>query len=286
MKITTVNFKAELDIEKNVRAIQRILREHAESDIVVFPEASLQGYRPFLESESILYYLNTAIDLSKKHNVIKVLQETADKNNQTIIVGGIERDDSEGYGRMYDTAFIFRPQKSVQTYRKTHLAANEPYFLFAGDSLDVFDTSVGKVGILICYDKCFCEAARTLAIKGAEIIVVISAWAYSSVDQSDDLKKDDHSRAVFDVYDQVRAVENQCMIVVANQVGVSDDRSLEFLGRSKVVAPSGKILGELGDESEELSLDIDLPQLMIEERVLNLSALNILRNRRPSIYFD
>lgn len=286
MKITTVNFKAVLDSSVNTAALKDILQKHTESDLVVFPEASLQGYMPFLESTSISYYLDSATDLSQKNEVVDLFQKHADSYNQTIIVGAIERDDSEGYGHMYDTAFVFTPQSSVQTYRKTHLATNEPYFLFAGESLDVFETPVGKIGVLICYDKCFCEAAKTLAVKGAEIIVVISAWAYTDIHQAENIKTTDHSRSVFDVYDQTRAVENQCLVVVSNQVGVNDDQSLEFLGRSKIIAPSGRILGVLEDTPEELTLDVDLPQLLIEERVLNLNSLNILRNRRPDIYFD
>lgn len=286
MKVTTVNFHALLDTATNAVSVERILQKHAESDLVVFPEASLQGYAPFFGSKSTSYYLESAIDLSQKNETIDTLQKYADKNTQIIVIGGMERDDSEGYGQMYDTAFVFTPQAPVRTYRKTHLATNEPYFLFSGDTLDVFETPVGKIGVLICYDKCFCEAARTLAVKGAEIIVIISAWAYSDVDQPQDVKVSDHSREVFDVYDQVRAVENQCVIIGANQVGVSDDRFLEFLGRSKVVAPTGRILGVLEDEPDELTLDIDLPQLLMEERVLNFNALNILRNRRPDIYFD
>ncbi|MEN9922215.1 MAG: hypothetical protein RL097_492 [Candidatus Parcubacteria bacterium] len=286
MKITTVNFKAVLDPKKNFEAIQEILKKHSESDLVVFPEASIQGYMPFLEDESIKYYLESAIDLSKKDPIVTELQKAAQDNDQTIIVGGMERDDVHGLGHMFDTAFVFLPDGTVHTYRKTHLATNEPYFLFPGDVLEPIGTSVGKVGFLVCYDKCFSEAAKTLAVKGADIIVVVSAWAYSGVDQSAEEKSADHSAKVFDVYDQVRAVENQCLVVVANQVGVNENRSLEFLGHSKVVAPSGRILGELGDQEDALTVDINLQELLIEERVLNLSALNIMRNRRPDIYSD
>lgn len=284
MKITTVNFKATLDSHRNGELIKDLLIKYADSDLVVFPEASVQGYMPFLESTSIKYYLESAIDLSKDNALIKQIKEISSKNHQVVILGIIERDDSVDHGQMFDSALVIFPDKTHRVYRKTHLATNEPYFLLPGNSLDVFDTPIGKIGVLICYDKCFCEAARTLALKKAEIIVVISAWAYTSVGQNDRKKIDDHSKKVFDVYDQVRAVENQCLVVVSNQVGTNENKSLEFLGSSKIVAPSGKILGQLDDQPSELTRDIDLKELLIEERVLNLSALNILKNRRPDIY--
>ncbi|OGY35163.1 MAG: hypothetical protein A3E36_00615 [Candidatus Andersenbacteria bacterium RIFCSPHIGHO2_12_FULL_45_11b] len=286
MKITTVNFKATLNSEDNIGSIKKILLKHAKSDLVVFPEACVQGYMPFLEQESIKYYLESAINLTNTTS-IRFLQEIkaiAAKNNQVIVLGAIERDDSLGYGQMFDSAYIILPDKTHYVYRKTHLATNEPYFLFPGNSLEVFQTPVGKIGVLICYDKCFSEAAKTLALKGAEIIIIISAWAYTDVHQNNDQKINDQSKNIFDIYDQVRAVENQCLVVVSNQVGVNQNKSLEFLGSSKIIAPSGKILGQIDDKLGELTIEVDLVASLIEERVLNLNALNIIKNRRPDIY--
>lgn len=284
MKITTVNFKAELNVEDNFARIKKILSKNKGSNLVVFPEASLQGYMSFAEERSIKYYLKNALNLRKNNKIVNELQRIANTNHQVIVLGVIERDDADGAGAMYDSAIIFLPDKTLRVYRKAHLATNEPYCFFPGNSLEIHDTPVGKIGVLICYDKCFCEAAKTLSLKGAEIIIVISAWAYSAVDLKE--KKNDHSKIVFDAYDQVRAVENQCLVVVANQVGVNADKSLEFLGSSKIVLPSGKIIGQLEDTPGTLTENIDLTQALIDERVLNLSALNINKQRRPSLYFN
>lgn len=284
MKITTVNFQASLNPEKNIEQIKKILIRKADSDLIVFPEASVQGYMPFSEQRTIEYYLESAIDLSKENKFINKIKEIASDNNQVIIVGAIERDDSLNCGQMFDSAFVFLPNKTHRVYRKTHLATNEPYFLFSGNSLDVFETPIGRIGILICYDKCFCEAAKTLAVRGTEIIIIISAWAYTNANQSQEEKNGDHSKKIFDVYDQVRAVENQCLVVVSNQVGLNDNKSLEFLGSSKIVAPSGRIINQLDDKPGELTEEVDLKALLIEERILNLNALNIMRNRRPDVY--
>ena len=284
MKITTVNFKSCLDIETNINNIKSILDKYIDSDIIVFPEASLQGYMPFLEKESVSYNLDCAIDLSLNHVFINYLKDFSSKNNQIIILGLIEIDESVHFGEMYDSALVILPDKSHKVYRKTHQATNEHYFLFPGNSLDVFDTPLGKIGFLICYDKCFPEAGRTLAIKGAEIIIIISAWGYSHVNMSEVDKLNDLSKQVFDTYDQVRAVENQCLVIVSNQVGTNEDNTIQFLGSSKIISPNGKILGQLGDTESELTLDVDLRASIIEERVLNLNALNLLRNRRPEIY--
>src|SRR3989344_6136239 len=221
MKITTVNFQADLNPEKNKEQIKKILLRKTDSDLIVFPEASVQGYMPFSEQRTIKYYLESAVDLNKENKFINDIKEIASNSNQVIIVGAIERDDSLNDGQMFDSAFVILPNKTHRVYRKTHLATNEPYFLFAGNSLEVFQTPVGKIGVLICYDKCFSEAAKTLALKGAEIIIIISAWAYTDVHQNNDQKINDQSKNIFDIYDQVRAVENQCLVVVSNQVGVN-----------------------------------------------------------------
>lgn len=284
MKITTTNFKASLNSKSNIGLIKKILLRHSDSDLIVFPEASVQGYIPFLEQESIKYYLESAVDLNKDNEFIEEMKAIASGNNQVIVVGTIERDDSLGYGQMFDSAFVILPDKTHRVYRKTHLATNEPYFLFHGDSLNIFDTPVGKIGVLICYDKCFCEAAKTLAVKGVEIIIIISAWAYTTVGQREKEKLVDHSKTIFDRYDQIRAVENQCVVVVSNQVGMNKNKTLEFLGSSKIVTPDGKIIGQLDDRPGELTKEIDIINSLIKERVLNLNSLNIMRNRRPDIY--
>lgn len=284
MKITTANFKATLNSKSNIELIKKILFRNSDSDLIVFPEASVQGYMPFLEQESIKYYLESAIDLNRDNGFIQEIKAIASSNNQVIVVGAIERDDSLGYGQMFDSAFVFLPDKTHRVYRKTHLATNEPYFLFPGDSLNIFDTPVGKIGVLICYDKCFCEAAKTLAVKGAGIIIIISAWAYTTVGQREKEKLIDHSKTIFDRYDQIRAVENQCVVVVSNQVGMNKNKTLEFLGSSKIITPDGKIIGQLDDRQGELTKEIDIINSLMQERVLNLNSLNIMRNRRPDIY--
>ena len=123
--------------------------------------------------------------------------------------------------------------------RKVHLPPAERFAFKAGDGFAAFDTPVGRIGMLLCYDKLFPEAARELALDGAEIICCLAAW---SVDRHNPARRvrDDRQTRHFFVVDQARAVENQVFFVSSNQTGRWGP--LKFLGGAKVVDPDGAVL--------------------------------------------
>jgi nitrilase len=95
--------------------------------------------------------------------------------------------------------------------------------------------------MLIDFDKTFPEAARTLALDGAEVLACLSAWPASVTDRSDRIRADRQAH-LFDLYDCARAAENQVFLVSSNQTGVLGD--LRFLGQAKVVDPGGEIIAK------------------------------------------
>jgi len=113
-----------------------------------------------------------------------------------------------------------------------------------GDGFAAFDTPLGRLGMLICYDKFFPEAARALAVDGAEIVASLSAWPVCRAQPSRLARRDRQVRH-FNVHDGARAVENQVVWVAANQHG-SFGR-LHFPGQAKVVCPDGRVLARTGD---------------------------------------
>ena len=113
----------------------------------------------------------------------------------------------------------------VGLYDKTHLFRDEKLYFSAGNELKVFDTSFGKIGLLICYDIEFPETARMLALNGAEMIICISAnmKPYNNL----------HKKCIIS-----RAVENSITIVYCNYVG--KDSQFTFVGQSNIINSNGK----------------------------------------------
>jgi predicted amidohydrolase len=126
-----------------------------------------------------------------------------------------------------------------------------------GDAFGAFETPVGRIGMMIGYDKAFPEAAKALAADGASIGVCLSAWPASSAAGSPDLSRDRWTRR-FDLFDQVRAVENQLVWISANQSGRFGD--VRFVASAKVVDPGGDVLATTGTAAGAAIADIDVDE--------------------------
>ena len=142
-----------------------------------------------------------------------------------------------------------------------------------------FDTPVGRLGMLIDYDKTFPEAARTLALRGADIIACPSAWPASITRRAERMSQDRQSR-LFDLYDSARAAENQVVWVSANQTGTTG--GLRFLGQSKIVGPGGEVLARTWAKAGLAVAEIDVESEISRAR----TVLHHLTERRPELYAD
>ena len=158
-----------------------------------------------------------------------------------------------------------------------HLPPAERFAYAAGDGFAAFDTPVGRVGMLLCYDKLFPEASRALALDGAEVIACMSAWSADRRRPAPDLGDDRQTRH-FDAVDCVRAIENQVVWVSSNLTGRWGARC--FVGRSKVVDPDGVVLAATGHD-EGLALARIDPAAAIAETLLDIDHLG---DRRPAAY--
>ncbi|KWX65741.1 carbon-nitrogen hydrolase family protein [Mycobacterium sp. NAZ190054] len=158
-------------------------------------------------------------------------------------------------GTRYNSAICVSGDGVLGTHRKVHQPAGESLAYLAGDAFTAFDTPVGRVGMLIDYDKTFPESARTLALDGAQIIAALSAWPASVTDRASRLPADRQSR-LFDLYDCARAAENQVVLVSANQTGIMG--SLRFLGQAKVVGPGGDVLATTRSKGGLASAEVDV----------------------------
>ena len=188
------------------------------------------------------------------------------RDRETAIVWGMAESDGS---RIFNSAVMVTPQGEFHVYHKAHLFVDEKDLFDPGDSpFPVFDLGPVKVGMLVCFDHFFPEAARSLALHGAQIIchpsnLVLEYAQTNSV---------------------TRAVENRVFWVLANRTGSEtlSEKTLAFNGRSQIVAPDGRLLGRAGPDSEELLVaDID-PAEALNKKVTPRNDL--LLDRRTDLY--
>jgi predicted amidohydrolase len=177
----------------------------------------------------------------------------------------------------YNAAVCLWGEGVLGRHRKVHQPAGEQLAYAAGDRFEAFDTPVGRVGMLIDYDKTFPESARTLAMDGAQLVACLNAWPASVTNRAARMVQDRQSR-LFDLYDAARAAENQVVVVSSNQTGVMG--GLRFLGQAKVVGPGGDVLArtyaKAGLAIGEVDPDDDLSRAR--------RVLHHLKERRPDAY--
>lgn len=238
------------EIDANLAKIKRTIRDHRTADLIVFPELVLHGH---------LYSMATRREVlgvirRTKRDVNKEMYAYARRFACRIIYGELYSQED----RLYNTA-VYLDRGHIQHYHKTHVHWTEIFD--AGDSLPIFGEGPDRLGILICYDSAFPEAARALALSGAQTVVVIAAIPRA-----------------FDRRFIVRrltsiAIENQVFVVFVNRAG------RDYYGGSLVLDPRGDLVAEAGEPEEILHAKIDLAEV---ERWRKEEP--IFPHRRPQLY--
>lgn len=236
------------------------------ADIVIFPELIL----------SAGYGLgNKFYDIAEPlpGPATEKLGKKALQHKMYIIAGIAERDLT---GTVYNTAVILgRDGNLVGSYRKTHLFTLTESFFALGSELDVFDLDFGRVAIPICYDLEFPEPARVLCLKGAEMLLTMTAhWRGTGTVGTPE-------NFIQTIY-AARALENRVPVVLANRVGYDPSLDDHFIGLSRIVDANGMTIASMPDDKEGMivaTLDIN------EERIKRQNY-NYFRDRKPYLYGD
>jgi predicted amidohydrolase len=242
------------------RALSLMNTRHA--DLYVLPELFNTGYSFRSKSE-----LRALSEPAAGGETSQALIDYARAAKTAMVAGIAERDGK----RLFNSAILVKPDGDVKTYRKTHLFLFEKSLFDRGNGPYAIHT-IGntRVGMLVCFDWMFPEAARELALKGADIIA--------------------HPANLVLPYCQAamvtRAIENRVFAIVANRVGSEHRRKelLRFTGRSEIVSPKGKILGMAGDKEETVvTAEIDVK----DARNKKVTPLNdIFKDRRTELYAE
>jgi N-carbamoylputrescine amidase len=181
-------------------------------------------------------------------------------------------------GRLYNSVVCVTGDGVLGNHRKVHQPLSEGASYDRGGGFAAFDTPVGRLGMMICYDKAFPESARALALAGAEIVTCVSAWPTSRTNRAVDLSQDRWTQR-FNLFDQVRALENQIVWLSANQSGSFGD--LRFVASAKVVGPGGEVLASTGLGAGMAVAELDVATEIAAAR----RSMAHLSNRRPEAYY-
>lgn len=195
---------------------------------------------------------------------IQRLAEFSRKRSMAVAGSLPEQKDGQIFNTLY---FIDRDGEIRARYRKLHLfpLTGEDLHYTRGDEMVTADTSLGRVGIMICYDLRFPELARRLFLDGARLFVLSAQWPLARVA---------HWQALI----RARAIENQAWFVCSNRAGIDPD-GLVFPGSSMIVDPNGSVLALGDDKSGTIMADIDM-DLVARVR----QAIPVGQDRRGDIY--
>ncbi|HDZ84699.1 MAG TPA: acyltransferase [Nitrospirae bacterium] len=233
----------------------------ADLELLVLPEFFATGYQ-FTSADEVA-------DLSEPipdGNTTKALSDLS-KEKGIYIVAGLPEKEGD---KFYNSAVFTGPEGFIGSYRKTHLFFEEKLYFTPGDTgFRVWDTPIGKIGIMICFDWFFPESARSLALMGAEVIAhpanLVLPFCPDAM--------------------PVRCLENRVYAITANRTGTEEreeGKALTFIGKSEIVSPKAEILVRAGEDEEALMI-VDIDPKTASDKSLN-PFNDILKDRREDIY--
>jgi predicted amidohydrolase len=280
--IATVAMQGTHDVELSLKTHLAYIDEAAEAgaDLVVFPEISLQGYPSILQSRDTTRVLaeayRTAEVVPDGPSVTQITAKAVER--KIYVVFGLTEAGPQP-AVVYNTAVLTGPGGYIGSYRKVHVGISEQSIWRRGDDWPVFETPFGRIGMLICYDKMWPESCRELVLRGADILVMPTAWGWGDDDHDPDSNVRCH---LYRLYDQVRAAENNRWFVSSNYSGKIEDS--EFLGLSQIVDPLGRIVASSGTTAGGLTIATVDINAGIAAASAQIGGARLVRDRRPETY--
>jgi len=261
-----VQMKSSVDKNKNLSYSLKLIGRAAQkkAQLICFPEFQM-AYSPAEQKPETLHEIAEKIN----GDFISALSNSAKKNKINVVATIYEIINTNKQNqKVFDTAVIINERGKIQSvYRKIHLydalGFKESKKLLAGNIIEKpTRTSVGNLGLQICYDMRFPEISRILTVNGANILVSPSAWVAGFM-------KQEH----WEIMLKSRAIENGVYVIAPNQLGNI------YCGHSMVIEPFGATLIDMGNREGMEILDIDNSRIDTVRRTLPL-----LENRRTDVY--
>jgi len=262
-KVAVVQLKPEfLQVETNLQKIDAMCKDIT-ADLIVLPELITSGY--VFKSRAEVEAICEAVPQGK---AFRYFRELSRKLDVSIVFGFAEKDDDQ----RYNSSALVNPDGSYYVYRKTHLFYREKLFFSPGDTGLFVCEAKGKVriGMMICFDWQFPEAARALALNGAQIIChpanLVLPWCQQAM--------------------ITRSLENRVFSITANRIGSETNAEFctTFTGMSQILSTKGEILTRLSTDMEEIGFaEID-PAQACDKSITDVN--DAFGDRRPAFYAD
>lgn len=275
VRVGLVQTHAGEDPEENLERTLALVEEAAErgADIVCLQELFRTRY--FCQEEDARHFRLAEPVPGETTEALAV----AARRHGIALIGSLF--EKRATGLFHNTAVVLEPDgRLAGTYRKMHVPDDprfhEKYYFAPGDlGFEAFDTVAGRIGVLVCWDQWYPEAARLTAMRGAEILfypTAIGTWSGEK-----DLEPTQHD--AWRTVQRSHAITNGVFVVAVNRVGIEGD--LHFWGRSFVARPDGSLAAEAGEAEEVLVVDCDT-SLVAEAR----EGWPFFRDRRTDAYAD
>jgi len=252
--------KKDQNLERMIQYVEEAARHG--SHFVVFPECCLSGF----QIETIEEAMSAAETIPGPAS--EALKSICREKGSSVVFGLVEKEEN----RLYNTAALLGPEGVVGRHRKAHIGPiGVDALVTPGQRLDVFDVSRIRVGLLICYECRFPEAARALALKGAQIIVIIANHPSGAEVNPK-------------IMSPARAAENHVYVLHVNRSG--SEGPITYFGNSVIVGPDGSLLASASKNETILRAEIHPQQSGLGRVDVSASGytLNLLEDRRPDLY--
>lgn len=251
-----------MQVKANLQKIESMFSS-IKADLIVLPELVTSGYVFNHKSE-----LEQVCETIPRGMSFQFFHELSFKLDASIVYGFPEK----AKDKIFNSAVLINPDGSYHVYRKTHLFYKEKLLFSPGDSgLNVYVAKDGvKIGMMICFDWQFPEAARTLALKGAQIIChpsnLVLPWCQHSM--------------------VTRSLENRVFSITANRTGTecNDETMMEFTGQSQILSTKGEVLARLSSDFEEIGFAEIEPELALNKTVNDFN--DAFGDRKPAFYTE
>ncbi len=284
IKVALIQQSKTADIAANRRRLEEEIRKAAAGGAALIVNQELHDSLYFCQNEDVDTF-DLACDLTEGSGATELYSRLARELGVVIVTSMFER---RAAGLYHNTAIVFDSDGSeAGRYRKTHIPDDpgfyEKFYFTPGDmGIKPVRTSLGLLGVLVCWDQWYPEAARLMALQGAELLIYPTAIGWQDTDPEDEKQR---QREAWITVQRGHAVANGIPVIAVNRVGHEDDPSgasdgITFWGSSFVAGPQGEFLHLSPADREETALvDIDL------HRCENVRRWwPFLRDRRIDLY--
>jgi predicted amidohydrolase len=248
------------EVIHNIAKAEKFIYKAADrgADIICLPELFATGCNLDLFGDSII---KQSIE---NYKLIYERMSRAAGDNYINLIAPFAMVDEHG---LKNSSFLFsRNGELLDVYSKTHILGNEKKYFTEGNKLNAVKTDIGKIGMLISKDACFPETARTLCLKGADMIFISSSTRFENEN-------------AWNLIIPSRALEKNLFVFGVNSTATEGD--LQLAGKSKACSPKGEIILQVGRDDDELSIcEIELEKI-VEAR----SSVGYISNIRTEIYY-